>query len=88
MTAKHGERSRRETRRSKALEQAMEAADAAMKDAGKAFAAAGLDRSACFSLTQGAMHEAGKHAEEAVKSARAQVDKAMDRMPHHRRSER
>lgn len=87
MTAKHGERTRREAGRSKILEEAMKAADAAMKDAGKAYAAAGLERSARFSLAEGAMHEAGKHAEEAVKSAMAQVDKAMDRMPHHRRGE-
>ena len=88
MTAKHSDRSSRETRHSKILEQAMEAADAAMKDAGKAYAAAGLERSARFSLAEGAMHEAGKHAEEAVKSAIAQVDKAMGQMAHHRRGER
>ena len=88
MTAKHSERSRREARHSKVIEEAIEAADAAMKDAAKAYSAAGLERSARFSLAEGAMHEAGKHAEEAVKSAMAQVDKAMDRMPHHRRGER
>ncbi|MBU2341968.1 MAG: hypothetical protein KKE77_12090 [Alphaproteobacteria bacterium] len=87
-SAKGSEQSGRETRHSKVLEQAMEAASAAMRDAGQAYAAAGLDRSARHALAEGAMQEAGKHAEEAVKAAMAQVEKAMDQMPHRGRSER
>ncbi len=53
-----------------------------MKDAGKAYAAAGLDRKARFSPADDAMQQAGKLAEAAIAVAVAQVDKAMDRVPH------
>lgn len=73
---------------SRELETAMAAASAAMKDAGEAYAVAGLDRSARFSLAQGAMQETEKLAQQAVKTAMAQVDEAMDQLPHSKRARR
>jgi hypothetical protein len=88
MTAKGSKKSSRDTRHASTLDDAMAAADAAMKEAGKAYAAAGLDRSARLSLAESAMHDAGKLAEEAVRTAMAQVDAAMEQMPQHRRGDR
>jgi len=72
----------------KVIEEAMNAASEAVKDAEKAYAAAGLDRKAQFSLAGSAMREAGKLAEDAVKIAIAQVAEAMDQIPHQKRSDR
>jgi hypothetical protein len=66
---------------SKLLDDAMEAAANAMKDAEKAYAGAGLDREAQMSLAEKAMREAGNLADDAVKTAIAQVKEAMDRIP-------
>jgi phosphate uptake regulator len=88
MTAKGRAKPSRESQRPKVLESAMDAASAAMKDAEKAYAAAGLERKARFSLAEDAMQQAGKLAEEAVKTAMDQVEEAMDHLPHIRRSER